>query len=220
LFFCISENCAPTGCILLAEIRYRLVAILSQPNRFTAGTRIQYRAVQQEEHTMKAKATLFGHPVHPMLIVFPLGLLTVGAIFDIIYACTHNGHWADVSYWMIVSGIIGGLIAAVFGLIDWLGIPEGTRAKYIGLIHGLSNVVVVVLFIISWFMRRPDPAAPSMTAMGLGWIGIGIALFAGWLGGELVYRLNVGVEHGANLDAPNSLSGRPAAERVGRSASA
>jgi uncharacterized membrane protein len=108
----------------------------------------------------------------------------------------------------------------VFGLIDWLGIPEGTRAKYIGLIHGLSNVVVVVLFIISWFMRRPDPAAPSMTAMGLGWIGIGIALFAGWLGGELVYRLNVGVEHGANLDAPNSLSGRPAAERVGRSASA
>lgn len=166
---------------------------------------------------MKAKATLFGHPVHPMLIVFPLGLLSVAAIFDIIYISTHNGHWAEVSYWMIVSGIIGGLIAAVFGLIDWLGIPQGTRAKYIGLIHGLSNVVVVVLFIVSWFMRRPDPAAPSITAMTLGWIGIVIALFAGWLGGELVYRLNVGVEHGANLDAPNSLSGRPAAERVGRS---
>lgn len=166
---------------------------------------------------MKSKATLFGHPVHPMLIVFPLGLLSVGAIFDIIYACTQNGHWADVSYWMIVSGIIGGLIAAVFGLIDWVGIPQRTRAKYIGLIHGLSNVVVVVLFIISWFMRRPDPAAPSITAMVLGWIGIVVALFAGWLGGELVYRLDVGVEQGANLDAPNSLSGRPAAERVGRS---
>jgi uncharacterized membrane protein len=102
-------------------------------------------------HWMRAKARLLGHPIHPMLIVFPLGLLTVAAIFDIIYVSSHNGHWADLSRWMIVSGIIGGLIAAVFGVIDWLGIPEGTRARYIGLIHGLSNVVVVILFIVSWF---------------------------------------------------------------------
>jgi uncharacterized membrane protein len=165
---------------------------------------------------MRAKARLLGHPIHPMLIVFPLGLFTVAAIFDIIYISTHNGHLADLSYWMIASGIIGGLIAAVFGLIDWLGIPESTRAKYIGLIHGLSNVVVVILFIVSWFMRRPNPAAPGMTAMMLGWIGIVIALFAGWLGGELVYRLNVGVDRGANLDAPNSLSGRAAIGGLGR----
>ena len=150
-----------------------------------------------------------------MLIVFPLGLLTVAAIFDIIYMSKHNGHLADLSYWMIGSGIIGGL-AAVFGLIDWLGIPEGTRAKYIGLIHGLSNVVVVILFIVSWFMRRPSPAAPGMTAMMLGWTGIVIALFASWLGGELVYRLSVGVDRGANLDAPNSLSERPAMGGLGR----
>jgi uncharacterized membrane protein len=165
---------------------------------------------------MRAKARLLGHPIHPMLIVFPLGLLTVAAIFDITYLSTHNAHLADLSYWMIASGVIGGLIAAVFGLIDWLGIPEGTRAKYIGLIHGLSNVVVVILFIVSWFMRRPNPAAPGMTAMMLGWIGIVIALFAGWLGGEMVYRLNVGVDRGANLDAPNSLSGRAALGGLGR----
>ena len=166
---------------------------------------------------MRAKARLLGHPIHPMLVVFPLGLLTVAAIFDFIYITTHNGHWADLSYWMIASGIIGGLIAAVFGLIDWLGIPEGTRAKYIGLIHGLSNFVVVILFIISWFMRRPEQAVPAMTAMILGWIGIVIALVASWLGGELVYRLNVGVDRGANLDAPNSLSGRSAMGGLGRS---
>jgi len=59
-----------------------------------------------------------------MLIVFPLGLLTVAAIFDIIYISTHSGHLADLSYGMIASGIMGGLIAGVFGLIDWLGIPE------------------------------------------------------------------------------------------------
>jgi len=169
---------------------------------------------------MRAKARLLGHPIHPMLIVFPLGLFTVAVIFDIVYISTHNGHWSNLSYWMIASGIIGGLIAAVFGLIDWLNIPEGTRAKYIGLIHGLSNFVVVILFIVSWFMRRPSPAAPSMTAMILGWIGIVIALFAGWLGGELVYRLNVGVDLGANLDAPNSLSGRSALGGIGRHRSA
>ena len=165
---------------------------------------------------MRAKARLLGHPIHPMLVVFPLGLLTVAGIFDFIYITTHNGHWADLSYWMIASGIIGGLVAAVFGLIDWLGIPEGTRAKYIGLIHGLSNFVVVILFIISWFMRQPDSAVPAMTAMMLGWIGIVIALFASWLGGELVYRLNVGVDRGANLDAPNSLSGRSTMGGLGR----
>ena len=159
---------------------------------------------------MRAKARLLGHPIHPMLVVFPLGLLTVAAIFDVIYIYTHKGHWADLSFWLIAAGIIGGLIAAVFGVIDWLGIPQGTRAKYIGLIHGLSNVVVLILFITSWFMRWSNPAAPVMTAMMLGWIGIVFALFAGWLGGELVYRLNVGVDLGANLDAPNSLSGRSA----------
>jgi len=159
---------------------------------------------------MRVKARLLGHPIHPMLIVFPLGLLPAAAIFDVIHICTHNGHWADLSFWMIAVGIIGGLIAAVFGVIDWLGIPQGTRAKYIGLIHGLSNVVVLILFITSWFMRWSNPVAPVMTAMMLGWIGIVFALFAGWLGGELVYRLNVGVDLGANLDAPNSLSGRSA----------
>jgi uncharacterized membrane protein len=159
---------------------------------------------------MKAKATFLGHPIHPMLIVLPLGLFPVASIFDIIYLSTDNGHWADVSYWIIAAGIIGALIAAVFGFIDWLGIPEGTRAKYIGLIHGVSNFIVALLFIVSWFMRRPDPTTPSLLAIVLGWIGIAIALFAGWLGGELVYRLNMGVDEGANLDAPSSLSGRPA----------
>jgi uncharacterized membrane protein len=163
---------------------------------------------------MKAKATSLGHPIHPMLIVFPLGLLPVAAIFDIIYLWTGNGHWADVSYWIIAAGIIGALIAAVFGFIDWLGIPERTRAKYIGLIHGVSNFIVVLLFIVSWFMRQPNPAAPSLLAIILGWIGVLITFFSGWLGGELVYRLNIAVDEGAHPNAPSSLSGRPVTDRA------
>jgi uncharacterized membrane protein len=111
---------------------------------------------------------------------------------------------------MIAAGIIGGLLAAVFGLIDWVGIPSGTRAKAIGLWHGGANVVVVLLFIVSWFLRRPDPQSPGSIALALSFIGVGIALVSGWLGGELVERLGVGIHEGANLNAPNSLSGKPA----------
>ncbi len=168
---------------------------------------------------MKAKTTFLGHPVHPMVIVFPLGLLPVASIFDIIYLSTNNGHWADMSYWIIAAGVIGALIAAVFGFVDWLGIPEGTRAKSIGLIHGVANVIVVLLFIVSWFMRRPDTSAPPLLAIVLGWIAIAIALFSGWLGGELVYRLSMGVDEGANIEAPNSLSGKPARDRAARARS-
>jgi len=74
----------------------------------------------------------------------------------------------------------------------------------------------VISFIVSWFIRGSNPAAPGMTAIVLGWISIVIALFSSWLGGELVYRLNVGVDRGANLDAPNSLSGRSAIGGIGR----
>jgi uncharacterized membrane protein len=117
---------------------------------------------------------------------------------------------------MIAAGIIGGLLAAVFGLIDWWAIPSGTRAKAIGLWHGLGNVIVVLLFIVSWFMRKPAPTAPSTGAFVLSFIAVALALVTGWLGGELVDRLGVGVDRGAHLDAPSSLSGKPATETTTR----
>jgi hypothetical protein len=63
---------------------------------------------------------------------------------------------------------------------------------------------------VSWFLRRPAPEHPSGAALALGFIGVALALATGWLGGELVDRLGVGVDSGAHLDAPSSLSGRPA----------
>src|SRR5947207_5330653 len=164
---------------------------------------------------MKAKATSLGHPIHPMLIVFPLGLLPVASIFDIVYLYTHNGHWADISFWLIAAGVIGGLLAAVFGLIDWIGIPSGTTAKSIGLIHGLTNVGLVVLFLVSWVMRRPDPAAPELLAIILGFVAVALSCLSGWLGGELVYRLNVSVDEGAHADSTSSLSGLQASREGG-----
>ncbi|HEU4415441.1 MAG TPA: DUF2231 domain-containing protein [Candidatus Angelobacter sp.] len=147
-----------------------------------------------------------GHPVHPMLIVFPLGLLATAVIFDIITMGTSDGKWSSMAWYMIAAGIIGGLLAAVFGLIDWIGIPSNTRAKAVGLWHGGLNVLVVLLFAGSWLLRRPEPASPSSLALALSFAAVVIAMIAGWFGGELVDRLGVGVDEGANLNAPNSLS--------------
>ncbi len=158
---------------------------------------------------MEARAKLLGHAVHQMLIVFPLGLFSTAVIFDLIHLVDGGATWSVVSYWMIAAGIIGGLCAAVFGAIDWLGIPSGTRAHRLGLIHGLGNVCVVLLFAVSWMLRRGDPGSPSAVAIALMLAGGALSLVTGWLGGELVDRLGVGVDEGANLDAPSSLSGRP-----------
>lgn len=89
---------------------------------------------------MYSKAKLAGHSIHPMLIVFPLGLLSAAVILDLLHAVTANELMAEVGFWNIVLGVGGGLIAGVFGLWDWLGIPDRTRAKTIGLWHGLANL--------------------------------------------------------------------------------
>jgi uncharacterized membrane protein len=159
---------------------------------------------------MEARAKLLGHSIHQMLIVLPLGLLVGAIVFDIVGLIAGGLQWATVSYWLIALGVLGGLLAALFGFADWTKIPEGTRAKHVGSVHGLGNVVVVGLFIVSWFLRGSPIDHPTTLAYIFSFVGGGIALGTSWLGGELVDRLGVGVDDGANLDAPSSLSGRPA----------
>ena len=155
---------------------------------------------------MESKLKLLGHPVHPMLIVFPLGLLSTAVIFDLLYLATGNGDLAIFAFWAIAAGVVGGLAAAVFGFGDWLAIPGGTRAKRVGLVHGLGNVLVLLLFIGSWLLRRDLPEQPETAALVLSFAGAGISLITAWLGGELVDRLSVGVDDGAHLNAPSSLT--------------
>lgn len=156
---------------------------------------------------MDAKAKLLGHPIHQMLIVFPLGLLAMGVIFDLIFFGTDNAMFAAVAYWMMVAGIVGGLLAAPFGFIDWMSIPPDTRAKRIGALHGGGNLVVTLLFIASVWLRGDDQAVPPTLAYVCSFVAAILALFTAWLGGELVDRLGIGVHEGANVDAPSSLRG-------------
>jgi uncharacterized membrane protein len=155
---------------------------------------------------MESRAKLFGHPIHQMLIVFPLGLLATSLFFDVIALAVEHEGLFQASYYMIAAGVVSALIAALFGWIDFLAIPSGTRAKRVGLLHGGGNVVVLVLFAASWLLRRGHATDPGTTAIALSVTGFALAGFTGWLGGELVDRLGVGVDDGANLDAPNSIT--------------
>jgi uncharacterized membrane protein len=155
---------------------------------------------------MESRAKALGHAIHPMLIVFPLGLLATAVVFDVLYFITDYRNFSIAAGYMIAAGVIGGLVAGLFGFIDWLAIPVGTRARQVGLLHGGGNVVVLVLFAISWVMRyRADTWDTTVGQFIPAVIGFVLAAATGWLGGELVERLGVGVHDGAALDAPSSL---------------
>ncbi len=155
---------------------------------------------------------LAGHPIHPMLVGLPIGMLTLSVIFDGIYLATQSPRWSDISFWSLALGILAGLLAAPWGSIDWLKIPSGTRAKRIGLFHGICAVTAIALFAISWFLRYETPTLPPTNAIIFSFVAMAVLAIAGWLGGELVFRLGIGVDRGANPDSSSSLSGAPASE--------
>ena len=156
---------------------------------------------------MESKAQLFGHPVHQMLVVFPLGLLVTSVAFDLIHLFRDSTFAAWVAYALIAAGLIAGALAAPWGAIDWLAIPAGTRAKAIGAVHGGGNALVLLLFACSGWLRRELPHDAPALAYVLSFMGIALALVTAWLGGELVNRLGVGVSPHANLNARSSLDG-------------
>jgi uncharacterized membrane protein len=143
-----------------------------------------------------------------MLIPFPLGLLATAVVFDIVYLSTDRSGFAVAAAYMIGAGIIGGLLAAPFGWIDWFRIPAGTRAKSVGLVHGLGNIVVVVLFAVSWLVRANNAWEPTAWALVCSFAAVVLAVATAWMGGELVERLGVSIDDGAGVDAPSSLSHR------------
>jgi len=144
-----------------------------------------------------------------MLIVFPLGLFVTATVFDLIQLLTDNNTFGQVGYWNIAAGMIGAVLAAVTGLLDWTAIPAATRAKRLGLLHGAGNAVVLLLFLVSWLARTNNTdhvAGAGLFVVEL--VAIGLSGVTAWMGGELVDRLGIGVDENAHPDAPSSLGGR------------
>lgn len=154
---------------------------------------------------MESSVKLLGHPAHQMLVVFPAGLLVTSLVFDVLYRISDLPELAVVAYYLIAAGIIGGLLAAPFGLIDWLKIPRDTRARAVGAAHGIGNVTVVLLFIVSFVMRMDAPHAPGVIAHIFSAVGTLLLLVTAWLGGELIDRLGVGICDDTGLNAPSTL---------------
>lgn len=127
-------------------------------------------------------------PLHRMAIVFPLGLLGTSFLFDLAWLATGRSELAVDAWWLILAGVIGAVVAGVFGALAWRALPRGTHARKLGALHGIGNVVVALLFLGSWFLRRGAPAHPAAIALVLSAAGVLLTLFTCWLGGQLVTR--------------------------------
>jgi uncharacterized membrane protein len=156
---------------------------------------------------MRTRLKLFGHPIHPMLVVFPVGMFITSVIFDILFLTTRNLEFCAAAFYMIVAGILGGLVAAIFGVIDWFSLPFNSRAWNIGIWHGIGNIFITMLFVLNWLQRRASPEfVPNSSMLFLSFLGVVLLLITAWMGGELIYRLGVTVDPGANPNAPNSIT--------------
>jgi uncharacterized membrane protein len=145
--------------------------------------------------SVQGKATLWGHPIHPMLVPFPIAFFVGSLIADFAYFYTDNDFWTTVGTVLIAMGIVGALAAAIFGLLDYLSAPMATQVKRVATTHLILNLVLVALYVVNFLVRRSTPEA----ALGylLSVIGIGVLFFSGWLGGALAYEHRVGVKPSA-----------------------
>lgn len=140
---------------------------------------------------MSTRASIHHHPIHPMLIVFPIGLWIFAFVCYVVYMANAGVSWRAASLYAMAGGIIGAVLAAVPGLIDLLTLRR-SRVWTIGVTHMISNVSALILFLIAFAIgiNRDGPSTATLVLSIFGLIAIGIG---GWLGGALVYEHGVGV---------------------------
>ena len=141
---------------------------------------------------MASPASIKKHPLHPMLVAFPIGLWVFALICDMMRAAGGNSEWQTVAMYCIAGGIVGALGAAVPGLIDYFSIDEAAM-KRIANLHLATNLGAVVIFGIDLWLRF-HLRAESYLPLGLSVLGVLAIGFGGWLGGEMVYVKGMAVE--------------------------
>ena len=166
---------------------------------------------------MASRASIGGHPIHPMLIPFPIGLLVFSLVADLIFLWKGNPVWRDyVAFYTMLAGIIGGAAAAIPGLIDWAMLTDRSAVKVANW-HARVNIITLLIFIANFYLRTTSGAAWTtsmpMLPFALSIVGVIGLTIAGWLGGELVFR------HGVAVKAPAAVaSEKPDAQRHIRAA--
>jgi uncharacterized membrane protein len=146
---------------------------------------------------MKSHATFKGHPIHPMLVTIPIGLWVTSLVCDIIYATTRTVFWYDMAWWSMAFGLVGALMAAIPGLIDYnTTIRKSERAYPTARLHMIINLSVVAAFAINLWLRADYNAAGGTmmaVAIGLSVLTLGALSVSGYLGGHLVYHYGIGL---------------------------
>ena len=137
------------------------------------------------------------HPIHPMLVVLPLGLWVTALVFDIVHAATGNPLWRTLAFWNIAAGVVGALLAAVPGFVDYLDLDG--RARRLATYHMVLNLAAVAVFAVNWYVRSRVPP-DSRWPLALSIVGVLGVFVSGWLGGELVYVERVGGEEAERSD--------------------
>lgn len=153
---------------------------------------------------MRASANIGGHPIHTMLIPFPIGLWVFSLVADLIYMWRGNPAWETVAFYTLAGGCVGAALAAVFGLIDLMGI-EDKQVFRTGLFHAGCTATSLVIFAASFYLRTTGGSQAvgvnSKIPFALSLIGVIILAVAGWLGGELVFRYGAGVDTLTNANS-------------------
>jgi uncharacterized membrane protein len=154
---------------------------------------------------MASPASIGGHPIHPMLIPFPIALWVFSLIADVIYLWRGNPVWRDwIAFYALLGGIIGAALAAVFGIIDWLSIKDRV-VKKIADWHARLNVIALLIFAASFYLRTTSGAglvSGSYTLpVLLSVVGVILITISGWLGGEMVFRHGVAVDRQSDAGA-------------------
>ncbi|MDB5698193.1 MAG: rane protein [Alphaproteobacteria bacterium] len=140
----------------------------------------------------RSTASVFGHPIHPMLVPFPIVCFVGALVTDIVYTRSANVMWSNFSIWLISAGLLIGGFAAVTGLIDYSG-DRRVRAIGAATVHMLLNIAVWVIELVNAFVHSRDGwTAVVPTGITLSAIAVALLAVSGWLGGTLVYRHGVG----------------------------
>jgi uncharacterized membrane protein len=160
-----------------------------------AGTRPDVATAKRPSSPL---AGPYGHPFHPIAVTLPVGAFVSSFVFDVLTRTREHGlpYLVDGAYWLIGVGLVGALIAAVFGLMDFRLIPRGTRAFRTARTHLVLNAIVVALFALGYIWRAGDHVEIDKTRWGqlaLSGAAVTLLVVSGWLGGSLVYRFGVRV---------------------------
>jgi uncharacterized membrane protein len=139
---------------------------------------------------MSSKVSIAGHPIHAMLVTIPIGLWVFSLVADIVFLSTGDGRWESTAYFTLGGGVVGALLAAVPGFLDFLGLHDA-RERRVATFHLILNLAIVAVQAVNFWLRASSGTAHQTLATAISIVAVAALVVSGWLGGQLVHVLGV-----------------------------